>query len=114
MSVINLSTAARLDINVDANYSYELALEHYEDDETTPITLLGTYSMKIMDQSDNLLETLVEGNGISKTGHILYVSRTTLNNLLARGTYKYEIREDLPGDISNKRFKGLISVNGSL
>jgi hypothetical protein len=115
---IDLTGTTLIDIHINRQHSWELSLEHFQDDGITPIPLTGTYKMGIAKKHDasdqDMVAVLANGSGITIDNHKLIISREVIANLLPEGTFYFDIRCDYPDDSSLLPYKGRLFVEGSI
>ena len=111
MNKLNLDTAGVLDIELNEGHSFNIVIDHFEADGTTPLPLTGAPRMGIRPRSRvGQLITIENTNGINAVGNRLQIDRTVLENTLAAGEYDYDIRLDM-AETSLRLWKGIITVN---
>lgn len=109
MPLLDLDTAATVDITVKQGHSFSVTMTHTDSVTGLPVNLTGTWKMVIKDGPTEI-ETYTEGAGLTKAANVLTISRNVLENTLAWGFYRYEIRKD-EGGISVPVYEGELIVN---
>jgi hypothetical protein len=110
---IDLRGSTLMDILINEKHSWELRLEHFEDDGTTPLALTGTYKMQIStkENNENVVMTLENGSGLTVAANVLTINRTVVQNTLGRGTFYYDIRSDFGDGTSIRPYYGRIIIS---
>ena len=106
---LNLDTAGLLDIQIRESHSFDVQMQFFEPDGVTPTVLAGDWKMNIGNQMQLSL-----GSGLSISSNMLEISRDYILNTLANGVYQYDLRNNLPGNISIPVFYGRIFVNQNI
>ncbi len=98
MNKISFDTAATLDIEVNKQTSFDLVMELYEPDGSTPRNITGTIHMAISSQASGPVALrLASPADITVAANSITVSRTAVNNTLPAGQYTYRLYESTNG-----------------
>lgn len=113
---IDLTGTTRLDFLINQNHSFELELDHFQDDGVTPLPLTGTWSGAISktETAEGKVMDLVQGAAIVVVDNKLTIKRSVIQNTLQPGIYYYDIRNDNVDLTSVKGYKGRIIVQSSI
>jgi hypothetical protein len=113
MAQINLTATARLDFEINEKSSFILSLKCWDKTGAVKTALnfpTAVWRLSIQHADGNIVLTLTEGNGITVVANEITIDRDYIQMQIPNGTYKYDLRGDLPGNNNIYPLEGEIKI----
>lgn len=116
-NTLDLSTAAKLDIIIDENHSYDIEINHFNEDGSA-MTLTDDYMMSFaFDENGTRVAFSIyslDHAELKRSYNKLIISVTAIANKLRPGNYYYDIRSDRSDGRSSKMYYGIATIHPSI